>query len=144
MKSTFLVSQQELATIFGVNRTTVRAWTKQGLPCLEGDKGKPHMYHPGIAMWWRKGRQYAGVLCTSELSALQQIALARAYIEDDEITTDSDAFAGYLAQMGIDDKAARDAFAFAQGVVSGRTATISAVNKNREIISGELLEVSAP
>lgn len=119
MENNIFVSQQELAVIFGVNRTTVRAWSSQGLPCIEGGKGKSHMYHPGICMWWRKGRQYAEVYGINDLSASQLIALARTQIGEDEQALNVECFVDYLAIIGIGEEEARSSFHFVNGIVNG-------------------------
>ncbi|MCY1696637.1 hypothetical protein OVA10_00755 [Lelliottia sp. SL45] len=130
MSQNFLVSQQELADNFNVNRTTVRAWTKNGLPYIPGDQGKSHQYHPGITMWWRVGTMRAEKMYLPDLTAAQRIALAREYGEVDE-SHNVDAFVCYLAKVGIDENEARSAFIFAQGIVAGRGSAVSTVQKSR-------------
>ncbi|EDT6432566.1 hypothetical protein WP66_002797 [Salmonella enterica subsp. enterica] len=73
----FFVSQQEIAEHFKVNRTTIRAWTKSGLPYLEADRGKPAGYHIGHTLWWFLGRERFKAMEYSGATALETIMLAR-------------------------------------------------------------------
>lgn len=74
----FFVNQQEIAEHFGVNRTTVRAWTKRGLPYLEADQGKPGRYHIGHTLWWVLGGNHLERIGFKEsVSGLDRIMLAR-------------------------------------------------------------------
>ncbi|MFP1495490.1 hypothetical protein ACLB1Q_33190 [Escherichia coli] len=52
------VSQQEIAERFQVNRTTIRAWTKQGMPYLNADRGKSGGYHIGHTLLWSSGKSH--------------------------------------------------------------------------------------
>ncbi|MEN0581912.1 hypothetical protein AAIG39_23345 [Phytobacter palmae] len=74
----FFVSQQEVAEHFGVNRTTIRAWTKQGMPYLEADRGKPGGYHIGHVMWWCMGKdRFEEIGHEGKTSTLEKIMFAR-------------------------------------------------------------------
>lgn len=74
----FFVSQQDIAEHFGVNRTTIRIWTKQGMPYLEADRGKPGGYHIGHVLWWIMGkRRFEEIGFRGETSALEKIMFAR-------------------------------------------------------------------
>ncbi|EJG7681702.1 hypothetical protein NAK90_005291 [Salmonella enterica] len=73
----FFVSQQEIAEHFKVNRTTIRAWTKSGLPYLEADRGKSAGYHIGHTLWWFLGRERFKAMEYSGATALETIMLAR-------------------------------------------------------------------
>ncbi|HCM1954419.1 TPA: hypothetical protein N3A08_003511 [Salmonella enterica subsp. salamae serovar 9,46:z4,z24:z39:z42] len=73
----FFVSQQEIAEHFKVNRTTIRAWTKVGLPYLEADRGKPAGYHIGHTLWWGLGRERFKAMEYSGATALETIMFAR-------------------------------------------------------------------
>ncbi|AYN28651.1 hypothetical protein D8682_17715 [Buttiauxella sp. 3AFRM03] len=132
MNSTFLVSQQELADNFGVDRTTIRAWTKQGLPCIEGDRGKSHQYHPGITMWWRVGAQYAEKMKLRNLTGVQCIALGREYADIDATEHNIDDFVTYIAGIGIGEVEAYAGFYFARGIAAGRGSSVASVQKYRQ------------
>lgn len=73
----FFVSQQEVAEHFKVNRTTIRAWTKAGLPYLDADRGKPAGYHIGHTLWWVMGGERFKVIEYSGATALERIMFAR-------------------------------------------------------------------
>ncbi|EME8414992.1 hypothetical protein [Klebsiella quasipneumoniae] len=74
----FFVSQQDIAEHFGVNRTTIRTWTKQGMPYLEADRGKPGGYHIGHVLWWSMGkRRFEEIEFRGDTSALEKIMFAR-------------------------------------------------------------------
>ena len=127
--SSIFVSQHELAGLFNVNRTTVRAWTNQGLPYIKCDQGKPHQYHPGIAMWWRKGMRCAELMRLEGLTASQCIALARVYSED--VEGDVGRFVDYLALVNIPEHEACGAFHFAAGLSAGHGAAAKTVENAR-------------
>lgn len=73
----FFVSQQEIAEHFKVNRTTIRSWTKAGLPYLEADRGKSSGYHIGHTLWWVLGRERFKAMEYSGATALETIMFAR-------------------------------------------------------------------
>ncbi|HCK2662604.1 TPA: hypothetical protein O1K60_000700 [Escherichia coli] len=72
------VSQQEIAEHFKVNRTTIRAWTKQGMPYLDADRGKSGGYHIGHTLFWCMGKSHLDAIeYHGETSALEKIMVAR-------------------------------------------------------------------
>lgn len=72
------VSQQEIAEHFKVNRTTIRAWTKLGMPYLDADRGKSGGYHIGHTLLWCTGKSHLEAMeYHRETSALEKIMLAR-------------------------------------------------------------------
>ncbi|HCN6359533.1 TPA: hypothetical protein N6Z78_005456 [Escherichia coli] len=72
------VSQQEIAEHFKVNRTTIRAWTKQGMPYLNADRGKSGGYHIGHTLFWYSGKSHLQTIGYHvETSALEKIMFAR-------------------------------------------------------------------
>ena len=74
----YLVSQQEIAEHFNVNRTTIRAWTKQGMPYLNADRGKSGGYHIGHTFFWYSGKSHLQTIGYHvETSALEKIMFAR-------------------------------------------------------------------
>lgn len=86
----FFVSQQEIAEHFKVNRTTIRAWTKAGLPYLEADRGKPAGYHIGHTLWWFTGRKhFEDMECSGKATALETIMFAR-LLANEESGADAD------------------------------------------------------
>ncbi len=50
------VNQQEAARMFDVDRTSINAWQKLGMPFISNGKGKPNTYKVGVSIHWRHGR----------------------------------------------------------------------------------------
>ncbi len=50
------VNQQEAAKMFRVDRTSIHAWQKLGMPFISNGKGKPNSYKVGVVIHWRHGR----------------------------------------------------------------------------------------
>jgi len=69
------LTQAQLADLVGVDRTTVRAWQKHGMPfTAPEEKGKPASYCGPLALnWW--GGHRAADKWSLTLSALEKIAL---------------------------------------------------------------------
>jgi len=118
---TFL-NQTELAEKLGVDRTTIGAWVKKGLPCVKGGQGKSHTFHFGCSLWWMLGKEFAEKRKITGLSAVQQIIFARA--EADELDPGDD-LAGeawmipMLSQVGIEHDEIIREIGFVKGLMSG-------------------------
>ncbi|EBP3537082.1 terminase small subunit [Salmonella enterica subsp. enterica] len=118
-----IMNQQQIARAFRVDRTTVRAWTKRGLPFIQGDKGKENQYHHGITMWWMLGDEFARDRALN-LTAVQKIIYARHLatkiqpIEPDEDMASEEVMLDMLSVIGIPhDDVIRDV-GFIRGLVT--------------------------
>ena|ERR1700722_2784500 len=74
----FHASQQQVAELMGVDRTTVRAWTKSGMPFINHGPGKSSEYDTSIVLYW-----YASVIQRNsrplpDMSPCRRLAVARA------------------------------------------------------------------
>lgn len=56
---TILVNQGDLADLLGVDRGTVHALQRQGMPYTPGGRGKPNTYDAPVCMYWRYGLDIA-------------------------------------------------------------------------------------
>ena len=54
---TIYLSQGELADIIGVDRSTIHAWQRDGLPYEAQGRGKPGRYIAPVALNWWGGRE---------------------------------------------------------------------------------------
>lgn len=130
-KALHFLSQVELADALGVDRTTIGAWTKKGLPFIKGDQGKPHMFHFSCSMWWMLGKEFAEHRNIFGLTAAQQIILARAVADE---TNSDDDMAGerwmipMLAEIGIPESTVIREVAYVRGMIIG----IKSNNKRRK------------
>lgn len=82
------VSQSAIAEFFGVDRTTVRAWQKKGLPHINNGKGKSLTFVGPLAVRWRIG-QKAGLeykIDTSDPLTSICFGYAVDYYSSDEFT----------------------------------------------------------
>lgn len=110
MSNQDILNQSQLAQAFSVNRTTVRAWTKRGLPFVQGDQGKENQYYHGITLWWMLGDEFAR---EDELllSPVQKIIYARykatgihradGVLDGDEDMADDAAMIDMLSVIGV-------------------------------------------
>ncbi|EDT6432567.1 terminase small subunit [Salmonella enterica subsp. enterica] len=124
-----IMNQQQVAQAFRVDRTTVRAWTKRGLPFIQGDQGKENQYYSGLTMWWVLGDEFARNDGLEELSAIQKIIYARCMATEihrkDGICTDEDMASeeimiGMLSVIGVDPVDVVRDVSFVKGLISGR------------------------
>jgi len=70
------LTQQQLATMFGVDRTTVRNWQNAGMPYNPPTgKGQKANYSMGVCFYWRVGHKLGREL-DIKLTQLQKIAFA--------------------------------------------------------------------
>lgn len=64
-----LVNQGELASIFGVQALTIRAWERKGCPVEKrGGAGKPSLYNTAAVARWRE--EQAAAAAAGDLSAM--------------------------------------------------------------------------
>lgn len=116
------MNQAELAKQLGVDRTTIGAWVKKGLPCIKGDQGKPHIFHFGCSLWWMLGKEFAEKRKITGLNAAQQIIFARAVADERD---PGDDLAGeswmipMLSQVGIGREDIIREIGFVRGLMSG-------------------------
>lgn len=105
-------SQTDIAAILGVDRTTVRAWTKAGMPYAEPTtRGKEAEFSLPVALYWSVWLKVSAICGWPELDPLHALALARAYSERDGFLESFPAMVGeYFDQGKI-----RDAMHYAIG-----------------------------
>lgn len=125
------MNQQQIAQAFRVNRTTVRAWTKRGLPFIQGDQGKENKYHAGLTMWWVLGDEFARNDGLEELSAIQKIIYARCMATEihrkdgisstDEDMASEEIMIGMLSVIGVDPVDVVRNVGFVKGLMRGRS-----------------------
>lgn len=125
------LSQVELADALGVDRTTIGAWTKKGLPFIKGDQGKHHMFHFSCSMWWMLGKEFAERQNISGLTAVQQIIFARALSDESDAGNDMASehwMIPMLAEIGIPESTVIREVAYVRGMITG----IKSNNKRRK------------
>jgi hypothetical protein len=72
------LSQADLSKLLGIDRTTVRSWTRQGMPYAKpktrGGKGR---YCASICIHWRAGHQFneRSALKDLQFSPLEKVAI---------------------------------------------------------------------
>ena len=132
----FFLSQQEIADQFGVDRTTVRAWTKRGLPFIEGDKGKPGRYQLGHVLFWVRGQEGLKELgMTGELHPLDCIMHSREIMlsmvgEEEDKQEYEKKFNKGLEIYGYSPDEIAQARGRAQGIEIGRELTLRRLKKH--------------
>ena len=95
-------SQGDLAEIFGVDRTRIHAWQRQGLPVLHGGRGVQNLHPVPVALRWRIGSRVAKGLQLN-LGALDTVALGEASMrhQGDSSTLDDVDIVEALTRCGI-------------------------------------------
>ncbi|HGG6608018.1 TPA: hypothetical protein ACJG8M_002151 [Salmonella enterica subsp. diarizonae serovar 50:k:z] len=126
-----IMNQQQVAQAFRVNRTTVRAWTKRGLPFIQGDQGKENQYYSGLTMWWVLGDEFARNDGLEELSAIQKIIYARCVatkihhkdglLDINEDMASEEIMIGMLSVIGVNPVDVVRDVGFVKGLMCGRS-----------------------
>jgi len=70
------LTQTEMAEWFGVDRTTVTQYQRDGMPFIRGGRGKANLYDAFVCLLWRMGRDQAKKKGLSRLPALTYILSA--------------------------------------------------------------------
>lgn len=84
-----LVSQIQLAGIFGVKTDTIRAWERAGCPVeRQGGKGLPSQYKPADVIRWRE--EQAALAASGDLSKLDMNEARRRKIAADAASAEID------------------------------------------------------
>lgn len=125
------MNQARLAEALGVDRTTIGAWTKKGLPFIKGDQGKPHIFHLPCSIWWVLGRNFAERRGISGLNAVQQIIFARV-IADEMDPGDDMAGEAWMVPMLAAVGVSRDAVIRESAYVMGLFAGIKTAAESRQ------------
>lgn len=77
----FHASQQEVAQFMDVDRTTIRAWTKGGMPYKAGGRGATGEYDAGIVFYWWASLIHRNKYTLPKMSPCRQLAVARAFVD---------------------------------------------------------------
>lgn len=115
-------NQQRVAEALEVDRTTIRAWAKKGMPYIQGDRGKENIYHISTCMWWMLGKEFAEKRKIEGLTAVQQIIFARVIADEydpgDDLASE-EWMSKILSNVGIGlDEVSREV-AFVRGLMRG-------------------------
>jgi hypothetical protein len=115
------LTQAQLADIVGVDRTTIRAWQKHGMPHTPPtSKGKAASYCGPLALnWW--GGHRAADKWSLKLSVLEKIALGLSLGTEDGPNTEERArFLETAAQHGYTREDTLAALGTARGIMLAR------------------------
>jgi len=109
------LTQSELARLLERDRTTIRAWTQQGLPYKT--TGRTQRYSAPVVINWRVGRTYAKRQGITGLSPLETILLGHALGMAEADPKNWPAYAARLGKAaGATDAEFREAFGFVRGL----------------------------
>jgi phage terminase Nu1 subunit (DNA packaging protein) len=114
------LSQAELSQLLGVDRTTIRSWTRHGLPYREPEtKGGKGSYCASICIHWRAGHKFAEARGV-EISPLHKVAIGWYAGNDRDTLTkeDSAAYLDMMASAGVSGERALRYLEFARGALS--------------------------
>jgi hypothetical protein len=95
------LNQASAAATMQVDRTTIRAWAKAGMPYTPPDeRGKEGSYRHGVLLYWSMWRAMRDRLKLADLRPLQALAVARAsVIEKASRTRDEEQFRDHFPAL---------------------------------------------
>ena len=79
----FHASQAEVAEFMGVDRGTIRNWTKAGMPYVNNGQGKPAEYDASIALYWWASMIQRNNIDLPDMSPCRRLAVARVFSDRD-------------------------------------------------------------
>ena len=110
------LNQGQLATLVGVDRSTVTTWQRAGMPYRRAaENGLAAGYSAGVAIHWKAGHSWAQK-SRINLSAGQKVAIGWLFGCGSPTAADRDLFAQLVDQAGLNDDPG-ELLAYARGVL---------------------------
>jgi DNA-binding XRE family transcriptional regulator len=84
MKELERMSQAEVAGLLGVDRTTIGAWGRAGMPFDPRGRGKESSYSPSIAIFWQVWQTLRREFRLKDCSPVKALAVALVFAADQD------------------------------------------------------------
>jgi phage terminase Nu1 subunit (DNA packaging protein) len=80
------MSQAEIAGLFRVDRTTVSAWGRAGMPYKPSGRGSESGYNPSIVIYWRVWQDLRREFRLKDCEPVKALAVALVFAADQDHT----------------------------------------------------------